>query len=206
MIYHPPSYLWPAPWGEVFGNGHPVEVDIGCGDGGFLCQAAQAFPARNFLGIERLLGRVRKIERRCRRLGIGNVRVLRLESSYSVAYLLPPGSVEVFHLYCPDPFPKKKHAKRRLVNAPFVESVVRALVPGGRFWVRTDHAGYFETICAEAGAHGGLERWTGENPYRELQTDFERQFRAEGKPIHCAGYVRKEEAGKKDLPIKTGFG
>ena len=86
---------------EVFGRSAPLHVDLGCGDGSFLCQMAQQFPKRNFLGIERLTKRVEKV--RCKAEKIENVRVLRADTLFAVLYLLPESSVENFHLLFPDP-------------------------------------------------------------------------------------------------------
>ncbi len=185
QINHP-DCLWPVPWEEVFGSVRPVELDIGAGDGGFLIQAATLFPERNFFGIERLLGRVRKIGRRAKRAGLYNVRVLRLENRYTVKYLIPKKSVSAVHLYHPDPFPKKKQQKRRLVNPDFVHAVADTLTPEGIFYIRTDHAEYFGVIEESIRASGRFKRFDGENPYQELLTDFEREYRGRGVKIHSS--------------------
>ncbi|MFZ0505086.1 MAG: hypothetical protein WAM44_15310, partial [Chthoniobacterales bacterium] len=105
--------------GEIYGNDRPLEIDLGSGSGKFLVEAGERFPERNFLGIERLLGRVRKTRRKACQLSLGNVRVLRVEIDYAVKYLLPPGSVSRFHLSFPDPWPKRRHHSRRLVDEEF---------------------------------------------------------------------------------------
>ena len=85
-------------WRELFGNDHPIELDLGAGDGGFALAYAKQHPEINLLAVERLLGRVRKIEKRATRAGLDNLRVLRLEFGYTVRYLLPPESVSVAHI------------------------------------------------------------------------------------------------------------
>jgi tRNA (guanine-N7-)-methyltransferase len=95
---------------KVFGRSAPLQVDLGCGDGSFLCALAQRNPDQNFLGIERLLGRIRSAARKAAM--VGNVRLLRMESSYAVRYLLPAGLVETFYLLFPDPWPKRRHWRR----------------------------------------------------------------------------------------------
>src|SRR6201996_9154081 len=107
-------------WPQIFGNANPVELDLGAGDGGFAIAYAQQHPGINLLAVERLLGRVRKIEKRAARAGLTNVRVLRLEFGYTVKYLLPPDSVSVAHIMFPDPWPKRRHWDRRAVQAGFV--------------------------------------------------------------------------------------
>ena len=76
-------------------------------------------PDRNFIGVERLLGRIRKLDRKGRRAGLTNLRGVQIESSYFLQYLLPPRSASVLHIYFPDPWPKKKHRKYRLINESF---------------------------------------------------------------------------------------
>jgi tRNA (guanine-N7-)-methyltransferase len=170
---------------ELCREGHPLEVDLGCGDGTFLREMAAAFPQRDFLGVERLLGRVRKVCRRITRGGLENARVLRLESRYAVEWLLPEASVARLHLLCPDPWPKVRHHRRRLVQVEFLEAIRRVLEPGGEFLFMTDHEEYYEWACAQVAAFGGFERleWR-EDSFFYPKTDFQMQWEAEGKSMH----------------------
>ena len=131
---------------EIRRDERPLEVDLGCGDGSFLMAMAAHYPERDFLGVERLLGRVRKVCRKATRRGLANARVLRLDSRYVVEWLLPEAQVSRLHLLCPDPWPKVRHHRRRLVQADFLEAVRRVLVPGGEFLFMTDHQEYFEWV------------------------------------------------------------
>ncbi|MGH7936376.1 MAG: tRNA (guanine(46)-N(7))-methyltransferase TrmB, partial [Chthoniobacterales bacterium] len=128
----PENYFAPLNLAQVFPRAAPLEVDLGCGDGTFLVALAAKFPERNFLGVERLLGRVRSACGKAARAKLPNVRVLRIESSYAVEYLLPPASVAVGHLLFPDPWPKKRHHRRRIVTAGFIAAIHRVLKPRGR--------------------------------------------------------------------------
>ena len=92
---------------------------------------AAQFPERDFLGVERLLGRVRKVCRKATRRKLENARVLRLDSRYVTEWLLPDASVSRLHLLCPDPWPKVRHHRRRLVQVEFLQAVWNALLPGG---------------------------------------------------------------------------
>lgn len=168
----------------IFDTPRPVEIDIGCGDGSFLAQRAAQHPDRNFLGIERLLGRVRRSCRRAERLGLGNVRVLRLESAYALEHVLPLGCVEVIHVSFPDPWPKRRHHRRRLVNAAFLDALHATLSPGGELRLSTDDAPYFTWMqSVSAGrADFAAEDWHPGADYP--QTAFERIFRSEGLPIY----------------------
>ena len=108
-IYTPCSYFEPLPLARLFPSPAPLEVEIGCGDGSFLASYATQHREKNFLGVERLLGRIRKLDRQAIRLGLNNLKILRIEASYCVQYLLPPNSIRACHIYFPDPWPKKKH-------------------------------------------------------------------------------------------------
>jgi tRNA (guanine-N7-)-methyltransferase len=180
----PASLLERADLGAIFGDDAPVEVDLGCGDGGFITGMAQRFPERNFLGTERLLGRVEKVARGAARLGLKNLRVVRLESSYVVKYLLPQGSVETAYVLFPDPWPKRHHHPRRLFQPPFVDDVRHLLKVGGLLRVKTDDLPYFqwmEKVIADA---HGWERVDWPQSADEVMTDFERRFVAQGLPIN----------------------
>jgi len=177
-------------WREVFGNEQPVEIDLGAGDGGFALAYAGLHPGTNLLAVERLLGRVRKIEKRAARGKVENLRVLRLEFGYTVRYLLPAGSVAIAHIMFPDPWPKRRHWGRRLMQAEFVRDVAAALRPGGELRFTTDHADYFETAQAAVAEAGVLARaevwdWSG-----DPKTDFQRTFEAEGRATHRARWTK----------------
>ncbi len=175
---------------EIFpGSSRPLEVDVGCGEGTFLVDLAAAHPERDFLGIERLLGRVRKVYRKAARRGLNNVRVLRLDSAYAVPWLLPEGGVSRLHLLFPDPWPKKKHHRRRLVRDPFITAVHRALEADGEWLFKSDHSEYFDEVVGAIRASGLFreESWEPDAfPYPE--TDFERHWRSKGLPIHAARF------------------
>ena len=143
----PENYLTPINFDLVFRRSAPVEIDLGCGDGSFITSLARQNPDRNFLGIERLIGRVRSTCRKAGRENLTNLRVLRVEIGYAIRYLVPAESVTMFHLLFPDPWPKTRHHRRRLVTAEFLESIRNALVSGGILQIATDEADYFEQIA-----------------------------------------------------------
>ena len=175
---------------KIVGRNAPLHIDLGCGDGSFICALAQRMPEKNFLGIERLLGRIRSAARKA--ANIGNVRLLRMESSYAVRYLLPSGSVEKFYLLFPDPWPKRRHWRRRIVTGDFLRAINQALSENGALRIATDHPDYFKKIqeITRTNPHFAVVEPAEVDPFdlRSGQvlplTKFEAKFRAQGAPIH----------------------
>ena len=179
----PASILEPLYLRDIFGTDRRIEVDLGSGPGKFLIESARRFPDRNFLGIERLLGRVRKTCRAASVIGLTNVRVMRLELDYTVRYLLPENSIWRFHLNFPDPWPKRRHYARRVFDDEFLLAVYTRLLDNGEFWIKTDHESYFQSI-AQLSARSGLWiplAWVDEG---YPASDFEEQFLARQSPIY----------------------
>lgn len=181
----PETYVAPLDLLGTFGRAAPLHVDLGCGDGSFLCELAQRYPDQNFLGIERLIGRVAKA---CRKASaLENVRVLNVESAYAVRYLLPEASVETFYLLFPDPWPKRRHHRRRIVRQDFLESIHRALADDGFLRIATDQLDYFEQIrgLAESSSDFAMVDETASPAPTDLPlTKFEQRFRRLGAPIY----------------------
>jgi tRNA (guanine-N7-)-methyltransferase len=190
LLYEPASYFERLELSKLFAQNQPVEVELGCGDSSFLVEWARLHPERNFLGVERLLGRIRKLDRKGRRLGLANLRGLRIEAGYCLEYLLPSASLEALHVYFPDPWPKRKHWPRRLVNERFPALAARALLPEGQVFLRTDDAHYFQQMVDVFGASAGFQTVETPAPLAEQLTDFEREFLAQGKTTFRAAYRR----------------
>lgn len=187
-----PDSTRPGSAGVSPDQGRPLEVELGCGDGTFLQGMATEHPERDFLGLERMLGRVEKTLRKIRQAGLTNAQVLRLESCYTTAWLLPTASVSRLHLLCPDPWPKKKHAARRLVNQEeFLTGLARVLMPGGEFLLKTDDEVYFEDALASLGARPEFQRldWPADAFFYPA-TDFESHWLAMGRSMHRARWRR----------------
>ncbi len=153
---------------------------------------AERHPERNYLGVERLLGRVDKTAKLIRKSGVSNARVLRLDSVYAIGWLLPPQSVARLSLFCPDPWPKDKHEARRLVQrGDFWAALERVLKVGGEFLLKTDDEPYFQAALEAIGPRAGWKsiEWPG----KELplpQTEFEQQWLALGKVMHEVAWKR----------------
>lgn len=180
----PPDYFRRLEKSELRRDGRPLEIDLGCGDGRFLLEMAARHPERDFLGVERLLGRVRKVCKKIGKLGLENVRVLRLESRYTAEWLLPPESVARLHLLCPDPWPKLKHHRRRLVQQEFLQAVWDLLEPGGEFLFKTDHPEYFRWVGDQVARFGKFERldWP-DDAFFYPKTDFQLLWESQGKSL-----------------------
>src|SRR5580700_7381044 len=138
----------PISWRDLFGNDNPVELEIGMGKGTFLTDAARARPETNFFGLEYARWFWRYASDRLRRNGCGNARTARAEAGYFVREFVPDASLSVVHIYFPDPWPKKRHHKRRLIQPPFVPEIHRVLMPGGQVRIVTDHEDYYQQIEA----------------------------------------------------------
>ena len=179
----PANYFAPLELESIYGTRAPLEVDLGCGDGLFLSAAATAEPTRNFLGIERMAGRVRSAARKIERGSLRNARVMQIEISYAVRHLLPICSVAVFHLMFPDPWPKRRHSPRRVVTEDLLAALHRALMPGGFVRIVTDEIDYFREIQRLAARAPGFIAISDQGSAALLST-FEKRFRQDGLEIH----------------------
>lgn len=188
LVYDLPSILERIDLDVLFPVPQPLEVELGSGDGSFLLNYAASHGTHNFIGVERLLGRVNKLHRKGTRLGLKNLRGVRIESSYFLEFLLPPASATALHIYFPDPWPKLKHRRHRLVNEQFPALAHAALVPGGAVYLRTDDADYSEQMVRVFGDDPLFEPIETPAELKAFVTDFERDFNAEGIPTRYAAY------------------
>jgi tRNA (guanine-N7-)-methyltransferase len=175
---------------SLFPRAQPLEVELGCGDASFLVDYAKLRPEHNFIGVERLLGRIRKLDRKGRRVGLTNLRGVRIESAYFLEYLLPPHSAATLHIYFPDPWPKRKHWKKRLVNERFPQLAHQALAPGGEVYLRTDDRIYFEQMTGVFASSHGFRPVPTPCELSALPTDFETDFQTRGIETLRAAYQR----------------
>ena len=179
----PELQVAPVEIAELFGRSAPLHVDLGCGDGSFLCEMAQQFPKTNFLGIERLTKRVEKVRRKAEK--IENVRVLRADSLFAVRYLLPESSVETFYLLFPDPWPKRRHQLRRIFTRDFLDAIAVALKQHGVLRVATDQLDYFQQVERISRAHLQFQVVLRSPDDAVLPVSkFEKEFRKQGAPIY----------------------
>jgi len=191
LLYEFRSILSPIDVSALFPKSQPLEVELGCGDGSFLAEHARRLPEHNFIGVERLLGRIRKLERKGLRAGLVNLRGIRIESSYLLEYLLPRHSATALHIYFPDPWPKRKHRHYRLVNERFPALAAQALAPKGTVFLRTDDADYFEQMLEVFGSSAQFEAVETPEELSGVITDFERDFLARGIQTRRAAFAKK---------------
>lgn len=183
----------PLDWSEVFGDDHPVELEIGPGKGLFLANAATRRPDRNFVGVELARKYAGKAAERVAKAGLTNVRVAAGDGRRFLSAFVPPTSLAAVHIYFPDPWWKKRHKKRRVFREPFVADVARALRPFGDFFFASDVEEYFGVMIELMSAHPEFapQPPPGPNtPEHDLDylTNFERKYRIEGRAIHRAHY------------------
>ena len=178
---------------QVFGNSRPVEAEIGAGKGTFLLVRASARPELNFLGIESARAYCLYAADRIRRAGLPNVRMLRADAGTVFKSCLPEGSLWRVHIYFPDPWPKRRHRGRRLINEAVVDDVRRALRLGGQVVIVTDHLDYFRRIQAVLEDARG---WA-TVPFPRMTdggelagTNFERKYIAQGRPFYSVARMR----------------
>ncbi len=176
---------------KIFPKAQPLQLELGSGDGSFLAKYAAAHPENNFIGVERLLGRLRKINKKGLRAGLTNLRLARIEAAYLLEFLLPKKCVTALHVYFPDPWPKRKHRKNRLINETFTELAKDILQPGGTVYLRTDDADYFEQMNRVFDANRAFEKTETPLELSSVVTDFERNFHLRGVPTLAAAYRLK---------------
>ncbi len=181
-------------FGDIFNNSNPIEVEIGSGRGRFIIKSARENPQVNYVGIERANKFFHFMKERVEQARVGNVRLLRAEADYFIWGYVPPGSVQAFHIYFPDPWPKTKHRRRRIVNPDFFDLLRSRLVPGGCIHLATDFARYFEIMLKTGRGCAGLEELycrtidpAGADP-ESAATHYERRFFMHGLPIYRAAY------------------
>jgi tRNA (guanine-N7-)-methyltransferase len=173
----------------LFGDGHPVELEIGCGKGGFLLRQAKAHPERNYLGVEYANKYYRFAVDRMARWGVTNVRIVRTDAKVLVMHRLVPDCLSALHVYHPDPWPKKRHHKRRLIVPEFAAAVLRVLQVGGRWAIQTDHAEYFEQIEQVIAPRPEFEPMPFDDAEygtidQRTETNYEVKYLREGRPIY----------------------
>lgn len=189
ILIEPENIAGKLDFGDLFGRSAPVEMEVGSGKGTFLLDEAKTFPEKNFLGIEWANKYYKYAVDRIGRWGVRNVRLMRTDAAAFMAEHISGASIHVFHLYFPDPWPKKKHHRRRFFCDENLVHLLRILKPDGIINIATDHAGYFEQMTDVAGRaiEQGLVkeiefiRPAGAREGEIVGTNYERKYMKEGR-------------------------
>jgi len=168
---------------QLFGNAHRVVLEIGSGKGRFLLSSAAEQPDVNFIGIEKSLHYHRVIRDRVLKRGLPNVRLINFDAFLVLRDMIPDASLSEIHIYFPDPWPRKREQKRRIVRAEALAEMRRALVPGGSGIYVTDHRQYFDVaVPLIAELFRAESRIPG--PSDVARTNYEAKYREEGREIY----------------------
>jgi tRNA (guanine-N7-)-methyltransferase len=168
---------------KLFGNDNPVVLEIGSGKGRFLISSAMEQPDVNFIGIEKSLHYHRVIDERVQKRHLTNVRLINHDAYLVVRDMLEDASIREIHIYFPDPWPRKREQKRRIIRPDVLHQFRRVLVEGGRGIYVTDHRDYFETAAPLIEAAFRAERRI-PGPEDSPRTNYEAKYREEGRPIY----------------------
>jgi tRNA (guanine-N7-)-methyltransferase len=173
--------------------GRPLELDLGCGRGRFLIARAAAHPDHAFIGVDRMSVRLRKLDRRLVKRGLTNVRLIRAETLPVLQRILPSACATTCYVFFPDPWPKRRHRRRRLFQPPLREALSRVLRDGGVVHVATDQEDYAAEVQRLFREDARFEPAPPFEPADEEQTDFEVIFRRQNRPVHRLAF-RKPSA------------
>lgn len=197
------SITSPLPLERWFRSNAPLELEIGCGNGRFLAARARKNPDIDYLGIERMLPRVKKLNRKAVNHNLDNIRVLRLEAFYTFYYLLPRHRLRSVYVFFPDPWPKKHHHSHRLLKPEFLDALWARLAVGGEIQIATDDAPYYQFIRETFDGDARFTPIESMERTEDEQTDFEMLFRGKGCPVYACAY-RTEPAPEPGLePLRV---
>ncbi len=202
----------PANFATLFANHNPLCLEIGCGIGDFITQLAALYPQRNFLAIDIYN---KGCYRTCRRIdtaGLVNIRVMRIEARFLLDRYLAMNSLAAIYINCPDPWPKKRHRRRRLVNRDFLQSLLYYLQPGGELFFSTDFTDYAEQVAPLIDELQGYENQRTKLPDTipgdYPRSKYMRRFIEKDQPIHFIHCKKLESCtGGSHLlnPVNAGF-
>lgn len=189
----------------IFGNNQPLALEIGCGTGHFILEQARKQPEINFLAIDIYNKGCLKTCKKIDEAGVQNVRVMRVEARWLLDKGLQPESLAAVYINCPDPWPKKRHWSRRLVNREFLLNLAQCLVPGGDFFFSTDFGNYAESVAEQiCDLHGYrnmlTEEWTHHMPGYPVSKYMQR-FLDKGQEIYFIHHQRDAKVSRHHLPI-----
>ena len=185
-------------WTEIYGRPGPLIVEIGCGGGRTLINMALAQPKKNFLGIEQAGDYYKILRGRATRRRISNLRIARTDAAYLIKRFLPESIVHEYHIYFPDPWPKRRHRKRRLFTPGFCADLHRTLIPGGLLFMATDFHEYYLELLPQLKAVLQVQEHS--QPWEDApagRTNYEVKYLKEGRSVYRL-IGTKEKTKKND--------
>lgn len=202
----------PLDWPDIFGNSQPLALEIGCGTGHFILELAGKQPEINFLAIDIYNKGCLKTCAKIDEAGLHNVRVMRVEARWLLEKGLQPESLSAVYINCPDPWPKKRHLNRRLVNREFLLTLAQVLMPGGSFFFTTDFDNYAEGVAMHLHGLTGYrnmlqEGWVNALPGYPISKYMQR-FLDKGQNIYFIHHQRDATVARQDLPapaVQRGY-
>lgn len=195
----------PINWAERFGRPAPLEVEIGFGNGEFLVRRAQAYPDRNYVGLELEWTSVQRGLRKLAQASVTNVRLVQADAEIALKRLFRPESLERVYALFPCPWPKERHVKYRLFSQPFLELLNSRLRPGAEVQIVTDHEPYAQWILARVPGSGFVARWHRIAP--RFGTKYERKWQAKGQEQFYEIWLRQVQSVRiplqEDVTLQT---
>ena len=188
-------------WEEVFEQSRPLRIEVGVGNSPFLIEVAGREPGYNYLGLEYSHKRVVKFLKKVEMAGFKNIRMLHLNSDLLFGHYIAPASIEHLFVNFPDPWPKRRHGKKRFIARGRLEAAAKLLAPGGGFSLRTDARDYALEARDNLEANEDLENrfpgaeWAPE-PLYPFETPYEIKFKAQGLRIYYFEYRKRPDAAK----------
>lgn len=185
----------PPDWAQVFGRKAPLELEIGCGAGGFALEHCRRHPELDYVAFEWRKKYAREVAHRAEKHGLKNLKVIEGDAREQVPLLFTPGSLSQLHLQFPDPWWKRAHQKRAILQPEFTRYLLTLLEPGGRFDFRTDVQDVGERglkVLEDAGFHNPLGPLVF-HPYdpEEAPSTRERRYLISGAPVYRARLVKR---------------
>ncbi|GAA6749926.1 tRNA (guanosine(46)-N7)-methyltransferase TrmB [Thermus antranikianii] len=194
--------LWPPRLVDLFGREGPLVLEVGFGDGRFTAELAKAHPEWLILGAEVSAASVQRAYRRLRREGIANVRLYHGQGLFALRNLVPPGSLKRVIVNFPDPWPKKRHQRKRLLQEGFFRRLSTRLMEGGDLLLTTDHEAYFRFALEEAKRSGLYRVEVKEPPEAHLRTKYALKWKEAGRTFFHAVFTKVAEDPTPWPPIR----
>ncbi len=192
-------------WREVFGDSNPVEIEIGPGLGRVLLAFASAHPTRNFFAVERQGGLADAVRRKALQRGLTNVRVIGANVGCVLRTLVPDSSVDAYHIYFPDPWPKTRHRERRLWHGSVLRDLARTLVCGGKVYVASDLPAVVVALRTALAA-AGLILLPEVTPPARPASSFEQRYARSGVYTACFTRLGREGGEAATSRVRPGSG